>query len=99
MIVWEDENSSIADLVQAVEYPLNPGIPDFDGNLKAYIYVDDILVSVVNNILRLLAAIVEAIFIVCNHPNIKVRLCLLSLEKWGELVSSWLGPNCFGTHC
>jgi hypothetical protein len=34
-----------------------PGISDLDGNLKAYIYVNDILDSAVNkqNILRLLA--------------------------------------------
>jgi hypothetical protein len=53
-------------------------------HLKAYIYVDDILASAVNmqKILRLLAAIIKAIFTVCNHPNIEVHQCPLSLDKW-----------------
>jgi hypothetical protein len=34
-----------------------------------------------NNILRLLAAIIEEIFTVCDRSNIKIRQCLLSLEK------------------
>ncbi len=33
ILVWEDEHSSITDPVKAVKCPLNPGIPDFDGNL------------------------------------------------------------------
>jgi hypothetical protein len=88
ILVWEDEHSSITDLVKAVKCPLNPGIPDLDRNLEAYIYVDNILASAVNkqNILRLLAAIIEAIFTICDHPNIKVCQCLLSLKKWEELV-------------
>jgi hypothetical protein len=90
-LVWDDENSIIPDLVQAVKCPLKTGIPDLDGNLEAYIYVEDILASAVNkqNILRLLAAIIKAIFTVCNCPNIEVVCqCLLSLEKWEELVIS-----------
>jgi hypothetical protein len=38
------------------------------------------------NILRLLATIIEAIFTVCGHPMIEVCQCPLSLEKWEELV-------------
>ena len=75
-------------MVQATKCPLNPGIPDLNGTLEAYIYVDDILASAVNkqNILRLLAAIIEAIFTVCGRLNIEVHQCPLSLEKWKELV-------------
>jgi hypothetical protein len=40
-------------------------------------------------ILKLLAAIIEAIFMVCGLPDIDVRQCPLSLEKWGELI---VGP-------
>jgi hypothetical protein len=40
-------------------------------------------------ILKLLAAIIEAIFVVCSCPDIDVRQCPLSLEKWGELI---VGP-------
>jgi hypothetical protein len=72
MLKWEDEDIHIGEFIQAVACPLNPGIQDLDGSLKAYIYVDDILASAVNkfNILRLLAAMIEAIFAVCNCPNI-----------------------------
>jgi hypothetical protein len=38
------------------------------------------------NILRLLAAIIEAIFTVCDRPNIKIWQCPLSLKKWEELI-------------
>ncbi len=88
MLVWEDDNIDVADMVQATKCPLNPGIPNLDGTLEAYIYIDDILAYTVNkqNILRLLTAIIEAIFTVCGHLNIEVRQCLLSLEKWKELV-------------
>jgi hypothetical protein len=55
-----------------------------------YIYVDDILASAVRkkNILRLLATIIEAIFTVCDHSNIEIWQCPLSLEKWEELIIS-----------
>jgi len=36
--------------------------------------------------LRLLAAIIEAVFIVCGHSMIEVRQCPLSIEKWLDLV-------------
>jgi hypothetical protein len=88
MLKWEDEDIYIGELVQAVECPLNPGVPDLNGSLEAYTYVDDILVSAVNkhNILRLLAATIKAIFTVCNYPNIEVLQCSLSLAKGEELV-------------
>ena len=56
--------------------------------LEAHIYVDDILASAVGkqNILRLLAAIIEAIFAVCGRPMIEVHQCPPSLEKLEELV-------------
>jgi hypothetical protein len=87
ILIWEDD-SWTGDLVQAVKCPLNPGIPDLDGNLEACIYVNDILASAVNkhNILRLLAAIIKAIFTICDRPNVEICQCHLSLEKWEELV-------------
>ncbi len=68
MLKWEDKDIHIGEFVQAVACPLNPGIPDLDGSLEAYIYVNDILASAVNNhnILRLLAATIEAIFTACD---------------------------------
>jgi hypothetical protein len=88
MLVWEDGDTLIGVLVQAVRCPFNPGIPDQHGPLEAYIYVDDILASAVEkkNILRLLAAIIKAIFTVCGRSMTKVRQCLLSLNKWEEFV-------------
>jgi hypothetical protein len=87
ILIWEYDNTWTGDLVQAVECPLNPGIPDLDGNLETYIY-DDILASAVNkhNILRLLVAIIEAIFTIYDRPNVELCRCPLSLEKWEELV-------------
>ena len=56
--------------------------------MTANIYIDDILAAAVlqENMLKLLAAIIEAIFLVCGKPNIAVRQCPLSLEKWFELI-------------
>jgi hypothetical protein len=68
--------------------PINPGILDQDGPLEAYIYVDNILASAVGRqmMLRLLAAIIEAIFTICGRAMIEHRQCPLSIEKWNELV-------------
>ena len=67
---------------------MNPSIPDLDGSLKAPIYIDDILSSAVNkeNILKLLAATIEAFFSFFDQPNIEVRQCSFSIVKWEELV-------------
>ena len=40
--------------------------------------------------LKLLASTIEAIFLVCGTPDIAVRQCPLSLEKWHELI---FGPR------
>ncbi len=69
MLKWEDEDTmTIDDFVKAVACPLNPGLPDLDGILEAYINVDDILGSAVGkfNILRLLTATIKAFFVVCS---------------------------------
>jgi hypothetical protein len=36
--------------------------------------------------LDLLAATIEAIFTVCEEPQMEVRQCPLSLEKWLEMI-------------
>jgi len=92
MLKWEDEDTMVVDdFARAIACPLNHGIPELDGSLEAYIYIDDIMCSAVGNlnILRLLAATIEAIFVVCGQANIKVRQCSLSIEKWEQLV---IGP-------
>ncbi len=47
MLVWENRDTLVCDLVQAARCPLNPGIPDHDAPLEAYIYINDILASAV----------------------------------------------------
>ena len=73
----------------------NKGVVDDRGVLfpmTANIYVDDILAAAARreNMTRLLAATIEAIFIVCGTPNTAVRQCPLSLEKWHKLI---VGPR------
>ncbi len=60
--------------------------------MTANIYVDNILAATARqmNMLRLLAAIIEAIFAVCGTPNTAVWQCPLSLDKWHELI---IGPR------
>ena len=82
---------STAQKTRAFRCPINTGMLNEDGTLKpvtAPIYVDDILLAAAlkQYILRLLAAAIEAIFVVCGRPNIEVRQCPLSLEKWESLV-------------
>jgi len=91
---WAEENSSHTELVQAFPCAINRGVIDEAGNLlpmKANVYVDDILMAAVfrANILKLLAATIEGIFLVCGRPDFSLRQCPLSLEKWLELI---VGP-------
>jgi len=68
--------------------------------MKANVYVDDILMAAVfrANILRLLAATIEGIFLVCGRPDVSLRQCPLSLEKWLELrAHSGSNPNRSGS--
>lgn len=74
---------------------INTDMLNNDGTLKpvkAPIYVDNILLAAALrfNILWLLAAAIKAIFVVCGMPDIQIRQCLLSLEKWESLV---IGTN------
>ena len=79
MLVWDDDDTR-SELVQAVKCQINPGILDQDSPLEAYIYVDDILASAVGRqmMLRLLAAIIEAIFTICGRAMIERHQCLPS---------------------
>ncbi len=55
-------------------------------------YVDDILGAAAFkcNMLKLLAAIIEAFFLVCGTPDALVHQCPLSLKKWQKLI---MGPR------
>jgi hypothetical protein len=70
---------------------LNKGILD-DDPLTANIYVNDILAAAAfkERMIRLLTAVIEAIFLVCGIPDMSVRQCPLSLEKWDKLT---VGPR------
>ena len=59
--------------------------------MRASIYVNNILAAAAcqENMLRLLAAVIEAIFTMCGVSDISVRQCPLSLEKWFKLI---VGP-------
>jgi hypothetical protein len=90
---WSDDLSQRPDLVKAFPCSVNQGVVDEEEEgllvpMTASIYVDDILAAAARqmNMLRLLAAIIEAIFAVCGSPDIAVRQCPLSLEKWHELI-------------
>ncbi len=82
-------------LVRVFPCKINSGVTDDNGNLRpmmANIYVDDILAAAAcqDNMTKLLAAVIEAIFTVCGTPDIAVWQCPLSLKKWHELIT---GPR------
>ena len=56
--------------------------------MMANIYVNDILGAAESQryMLKLLAAIIEAIFLVCETPNVTECQCPLSLEKGLKLI-------------
>ncbi len=78
-------------LVKAYPCEVNQGIL-VGSELTANINVDDVLGATAfkENMIRLLAAIIEAIFTVCGRPDMAVCQCPLSLEKWHELI---VGPK------
>jgi hypothetical protein len=93
LLKWDD--SPCTKLVQAVKCELNQGVLDENGEIKPFtanIYVDDILGASAfkETINKLLVAIIESIFLVCGEPDIAVRECPLSLEKWHKLIA---GPR------
>ncbi len=88
---WVEEDCTQPEFVHAFLCKINRSVLDLIGNslpITANIYVDDILGAAAFqfNMLKLLAAIIEAIFLVCGTPNILVRQCPLSLEKWYKLI-------------
>ncbi len=94
MLKWEEIDPS-AKLTPAFSCTINHGIMDDAGNwidLPARIYVDDALMLALNadHMKMVLAATIEAIFIVMGKPDIAVRQCPLAMDKWLELV---IGPK------
>ena len=69
----------------------NKGIVNKNGtrlDLLACIYVDDALMLGTDraHIEMVLAAAIEAIFVMMGKPNTGVRQCPLAMDKWSELV-------------
>ena len=77
---------------------INQGIIDEAGkwiNLPACIYVDDalMLATSIKHMKMVLAAMIEAIFVVMGEPNKSVWQCPLAMDKWNKLV---IGPRQIG---
>jgi hypothetical protein len=95
LLKWDDLFAASQSITPAVPCALNQGVLDHNGNIIATdgnIYVDDILSAGVpkDYVNKLLAATIEAIFTVCGEPQIDIRQCPLSLEKWLEMM---IGPT------
>ena len=94
MLKWEEIDPS-AELTPAFSCTINCGIMDDAWNwmdLPAHTYVDNSLMLAldIDHIKMVLAATIEAIFVVMGKPDVAVRQCPLAMDKWLELV---IGPN------
>ena len=94
MISWAkyDPNAKITPDVPCL---MNKGTLDYKGNrskLPARMYVDDALMLALSNLgskchMKLvLAALIEAIFVIMGKPDTAVCQCPLAMDKWLELV-------------
>jgi hypothetical protein len=91
MLKWDSSPVLQEVLIKAYPCKVNQGML-IGSKLTANIYVDDILSAAAfkEDMIRLLTGIIEAIFTVCGKPNMAVRQCPLSIEKWHELI---VGPK------
>jgi hypothetical protein len=94
MLKWEEIESS-AKLTPAFSCTINRGIMNDAGkrrDLPVRIYINDALMLALNtdHMKTVLAATIEAIFIVMGKPDVVVRQCPLAMDKWLELV---IGPK------
>ena len=78
---------------------LNLGVLDSSGaNIRhsARIWVDDVLIAAVDvaAMKKALAAVIEAIFVVMDEPDLTLRQCPLAMDKWQKFVvaekNNWL---------
>jgi hypothetical protein len=94
MLKWEEIDPS-AKLTPTFYCTINRGIMDEAGNrmdLPACIYADDASMVALNvdHVKMVLAAMIEAIFVVMGKPDVAARQCPLAMDKWLELVT---GPK------
>jgi hypothetical protein len=92
---WIETSIAKPELTKAFPCNINNGAMDGDGNLlpmTVNIYVNNILAAaaICDNMTRLLAAVIEAIFTVCGDPDTAVHQCSFSLKKWHKLI---VGPR------
>ncbi len=90
MISWEETNPT-ASITQVIPCLMNKGTLDAQGNrakLPARIYVDDALVLALSkcHMMQVLAALIEAIFVIMGKPDTTVQQCPLAMDKWLELI-------------
>ena len=90
MISWADEDPN-AKITPAFPCSMNKGTRDVHGNrakLPARIYVNDALLLALSRLHMelVLAALIEAIFVIMGTPDTAVCQCPLAMEKWVDLV-------------
>jgi hypothetical protein len=78
------------DLARAIPCSIDTGVLDNQGNrvpLPARIYGDDALTLAISkeNMEQVLAALIEAIFVIMGIPNTSVCQCSLDMDKWEKL--------------
>ncbi len=90
MISWA-EHDPTAKITPAVPCSMNKGTLESHGNrakLPARIYVDYALMLALSrcHMELVLAALIEAIFVIMGKPDMTVCQCPLAMDKWLELV-------------
>jgi hypothetical protein len=89
MISWATLDLA-PDLARAIPCLVNTCVLDNQGSrvpLPARIYVEDALTLAISkeNMKQVLAALIEAIFVVMGIPDTSVHQCSLAMDKWGKL--------------
>ncbi len=92
MLKWEEINPS-AKLTPTFSCTINRSIIDDARNwidFPTRIYVNNALMLAldVDHMKMVLAAMIQAIFVVMGEPDVAVRQCPLAMDKWLELVIS-----------
>ncbi len=92
MLKWEEIDPS-AELTPAFACTINHGIMDDAGKqrdlpTRIYVYNALMLALDADHMKMVLAATIEAIFVVMGKPEVKVRQCPLAMDKWLGLVIS-----------
>jgi hypothetical protein len=89
MISWATQDPTL-ELARVIPCLINTGVLDNEGNkvpLRARIYVNDALTLATSkeNMEQVLAALIEAIFVVMGAPDTSVCQCSLAMDKWQKL--------------